>query len=96
MLALLYLQIVSLCRLGLKNRRRLRGIPVLLAGLTLYLTAHSLVDFPLQIPGMAAYAAALFGAGAEICAHDPASQTSRRKRRVKSAEKPLPNPATSG
>lgn len=83
---LFYLEIVRLCRVGLVNRRRLRGIPILLAGLTLYLTLHSMVDFPLQIPGMAAYAAALFGAGAAICVHNPARdrpRSSRSRRRSK-------------
>ncbi|NDW04379.1 O-antigen ligase family protein [Jiella pacifica] len=51
---------------GLRERRRLRPIPIVcLAALGLVL-AHSAVDFPIQIHGIAVYFAALLGSGAGI------------------------------
>ena len=51
---------------GLRERRRLRPIPIVcLAALGLVL-AHSAVDFPVQIHGIAVYFAALLGSGAGI------------------------------
>ena len=52
---------------GLQNRQSLKGIPIAMGGAILFVTAHSLVDFPLQIPGIAVYCAALMGAGTSLC-----------------------------
>ena len=57
---------------GLRERRRLRFIPILaLAALGLMLL-HSAVDFPVQIHGIAVYFAALLGAAAGISLARPA------------------------
>jgi hypothetical protein len=61
------------------TRRRLAGFAFVIIGLVLYLMLHSLVDFPLQIPGVAMYAAALLGTGTGIClarAPSPAAASS--------------------
>ena len=51
---------------GLRQRSRLRFVPVAtLAALTL-VTLHSVVDFSLQIPGCAVYFAAIAGCGAAV------------------------------
>lgn len=48
---------------GLRRRKSLRAIPILCLGLLAYVSAHSMVDFPMQIPGVAWYFAALMGVG---------------------------------
>ncbi|WP_156916943.1 O-antigen ligase family protein [Leisingera aquimarina] len=60
--------ILNSCLAGLRWRRSLRAIPVLTLGALAFVSAHSLVDFPLQIPGIAYYFAALLGAGCAISA----------------------------
>ncbi|MFA8443992.1 O-antigen ligase family protein [Yoonia sp.] len=52
---------------GTRLRRRLKGIPIAMAGAAVFVTVHSLVDFPLQIPGIALYFSALMGAGTTLC-----------------------------
>ena len=58
------LRVVTIC---VATRRRLAGFAFVIIGLVLYLVFHSLVDFPLQIPGLAIYAASLLGVGTGIC-----------------------------
>jgi hypothetical protein len=77
LLAYLVAEGLGIAAAGLRNRRRLRPIPVLLLGMSLYISLHALVDFPAQYPGVAAYAAALWGCGAAICLRAP----ERRRRR---------------
>lgn len=67
------LRIVSICMM---TRRRLAGFAFVIIGLVLYLTLHSLVDFPLQIPGVAMYAASMLGVGTGICLARAASTSS--------------------
>ena len=58
--------LASIYATGLRERRRLRSIPIVcLAALGLMLV-HSAVDFPIQIHGIAAYFAALLGCGAGL------------------------------
>lgn len=52
---------------GLRTRKSLKGIPIAMAGAFIFIVAHSLVDFPLQIPGIALYFAALMGVGSALC-----------------------------
>lgn len=52
--------------IGLRRRKSLRAIPILTLGALGFVSAHSMVDFPLQIPGVAYYFAALLGAGCAI------------------------------
>jgi O-antigen ligase len=47
---------------GYRTRRRFRIIPVIGMGTLLLVILHSMVDFPLQIPGVTAYVAAALGA----------------------------------
>ncbi|MCE7030864.1 O-antigen ligase family protein [Jiella sp. CBK1P-4] len=62
-----YWHIARNIRTGLKTRRSLRYVPIAAAGMVILVTLHSLVDFSLQIPGMAAYFAATLGATTTIC-----------------------------
>lgn len=48
---------------GLHRRGRLRPLPFIVLALLLFVSLHSMVDFPLQIPGVAHYFAALLGTG---------------------------------
>lgn len=59
-----FAQIIST---GIGTRQRLKGIPITMAGAVIFVAAHSLVDFPLQIPGIALYFAALMGVGTTLC-----------------------------
>jgi len=64
---------------GLQNRQSLKGIPIAMGGAILFVTAHSLVDFPLQIPGIAVYCAALMGAGTSLCLQKGRARRSRSR-----------------
>ncbi|WP_291730343.1 O-antigen ligase [Leisingera sp. F5] len=66
LLALSLRLILKSCLTGLRRRRSLRAIPVLTLGALAFVSTHSLVDFPLQIPGIAYYSATLLGAGCAI------------------------------
>lgn len=52
---------------GMKFRQFLKGIPIVMAGATIFVAGHSLVDFPLQIPGITIYYCAIIGAGTSLC-----------------------------
>ena len=62
-----YAVLLGVARQGLRRQRSLRPIPILMLGILGFLTGHTLVDFPLQIPGVALYAAAVLGAGSAVC-----------------------------
>ena len=51
---------------GATTRRSLRAIPVFTAGALGLAGLHSFVDFPLQLPGIAAYFAAILGVGCAV------------------------------
>lgn len=51
---------------GMRERRRRRHVPVVALGAVVLVTLHGIVDFSLQIPGMAAYFAAYLGAATTI------------------------------
>jgi len=53
-------------RTGYRERRRFRFISIVSGGAVIYVAFHSMVDFPLQIPGIASYFAALVGAGCSV------------------------------
>jgi O-antigen ligase len=80
LLAYLLIEGLGLAAAGLRNRRRRRAIPVLLLAMSLYLALHALVDFPVQYPGIACYATALWGCGAAICLRTPEQRRRKRHR----------------
>ncbi|WP_168990572.1 O-antigen ligase family protein [Aureimonas flava] len=51
---------------GLRQRRRLRAVPLLALGAVILVSLHGLVDFSVQIPGMAAYLATYLAAATTI------------------------------
>lgn len=51
---------------GLKRRRRLWAVPLMAVGVVVLVSLHGLVDFSLQIPGMAAYLATFLAAAMTI------------------------------
>lgn len=63
---------------GVRMRKSLQAIPILCLGALAFVLMHSALDFPLQIPGVALYFAALMGAG---CAISSLSRTSRGRSR---------------
>jgi hypothetical protein len=55
---------------GLLNRRRFRFAPIACLGLLGLVTAHSLIDFPLQVFGFAIFLAVILGSGAAVSLRD--------------------------
>lgn len=80
-----YQIVLRCCFLGLKYRKSLRAIPILTLGILVFVSGHSLVDFPMQIPGVATYCAALLGAG---CAISITQKTKGRRRPRKMVTRP--------
>jgi len=66
LIGLTYRLLLKACFTGLRRRKSLRAIPVLTLGALGFVSAHSLVDFILQIPGVVYYFSALMGAGCAI------------------------------
>lgn len=66
LLGLTYRLLLSACLTGVRRRKSLRAIPILSLGALGFISAHSLADFPLQIPGIAYYFATLMGAGCAV------------------------------
>ena len=66
---------------GVRQRRSLRAIPILSLAALAYIFLHGAADFPLQIPGVALYFAALMGAGAAVStlSRQPRTPSGRRK-----------------
>ena len=52
--------------IGFCDRYRFKFISILTIGLIAYISMHSFVDFPLQIPGLAVYFSSLLSAGIAI------------------------------
>jgi O-antigen ligase len=65
----------SVFLVGYRTRQRFRIIPLIGMGILILVVVHSMVDFSLQIPGVAAYVAATLGAATTI------SLVRRRSRR---------------
>ena len=68
---------------GVRSRKSLQAMPILTLGALAFVTLHSTVDFPLQIPGVSLYFAALLGAGCavSILTRQPGSSQSRHRSR---------------
>jgi hypothetical protein len=58
--------LLSLFLDGYQTRRRFRIVPVTGMGVLLLIVLHSMVDFSVQIPGVAAFVAAAIGAAVAI------------------------------
>ena len=61
-----YAVLLGVCLRGLRRRRRLRFVPVMGLGALILASLHALVDFSLQISGVAVYFAAALAATATI------------------------------
>ncbi len=70
---------------GFRKRRSLRAIPIMTLGALGFVLAHSVVDFPLQVPGVALYFAALMGTGCAV-AGLISTPVTRRRRSVRRPE----------
>ena len=64
--ALIYYKLLGAFIHGIRERRRLRFVPLACLCLLVIVTLHSLVDFSLQIPGVGVAIAATLGAGCAI------------------------------
>lgn len=64
--ALVYYKLLRTFLHGIRERRRLRFVPLSCLCALVVVTLHSLVDFSLQIPGVAVMVAATLGAGCAI------------------------------
>lgn len=65
-LVIIYYQLIKTYAYGYRHRRRYRFVPLASLAILVLLTLHSLVDFSLQIPGMAVVAALVLGTGAAV------------------------------
>lgn len=52
---------------GIARRKSMKAIPVFALGAFAYIACHSYFDFPLQMPGIAVYFAALMGSACAVC-----------------------------
>lgn len=66
--------------IGLRERRRMKSYAVVGLSVIVLVGLHSLVDFSIQIPGMATYAASLLAATSSICLAKTSRATKRRPR----------------
>lgn len=58
--------LLSRLQRGIKTRKSLKAFPICTLGAFGFVAAHSVFDFPLQIPGVAVYFAALMAVGCAI------------------------------
>jgi O-antigen ligase len=86
-----YLPLIAAYVRGVRERRRLRFVPLMCLCALVTLTLHSLVDFSLQIPALAVLASAILGAGAAISVGRSDRETRRRPQWL--APKTLPSGA---
>lgn len=61
-----YSTVLWMCISAFRARKRLRGFYSVVFFFLVYLTLHSFFDFPLQIPGLSYYAAAMLGCGVAL------------------------------
>jgi hypothetical protein len=66
LLPIVYYQLIKTYAYGYRHRHRFNFAPMTALAILLLLSLHSLVDFSLQIPGMAVVAALVLGAAAAI------------------------------
>lgn len=64
--AFVYFKLLQTFLRGMRERRRLRFVPLSCLGMLVVVTLHSLVDFSMQIPGVSVTVAATLGAGCAI------------------------------
>lgn len=63
---IVYTGLIHAYATGVRKRRLMRFVPLSCLGILMVLTAHSLVDFSMQIPGLAVLVGSILGAGAAI------------------------------
>jgi hypothetical protein len=63
---IVYTGLIHAYATGIRKRRLMRFVPLSCLGILTVLTAHSLVDFSMQIPGLAVVVGSILGAGAAI------------------------------
>lgn len=73
--------VIRVLATGVRTRKSLQAIPVMTLGALAFVALHSIVDFPLQVPGVSFYFAALLGAGCavSILTRHPGSRRARRR-----------------
>jgi O-antigen ligase len=82
-----YLLLIGTFVRGMRERRRLRFVPLACLSMIVTVTLHSLVDFSMQIPAVAVLACTVWGAGAAISLGRVEGETRRTAAAV--AAKPL-------
>ena len=91
--------VLSLCiavlwrslRHGVRVRKTMKPYPIFALGALGFVAGHSFFDFPLQIPGISAYFAALMGAGCAISMAERVPGRSRRADRRQDGSGRLPS-----
>jgi O-antigen ligase len=67
---------------GVRKRRQMRFVPLSCLGILVILTLHSLVDFSMQIPGLAVFAGSVLGAGAAVSLEPPGARSRQQRSAV--------------
>jgi O-antigen ligase len=80
LLTIIYYQLIKSYVHGVLNRQRFRFVSLASLSILLLVTLHSMVDFSLQIPGVAAVVGIFLGAGAAQSLAPAASRAARRRR----------------
>ena len=68
---IVYASLIYAYARGIRTRRQMRFVPLSCLGTLVLLTLHSLVDFSMQIPGLAVLVGGVLGAGAAISLESP-------------------------
>jgi O-antigen ligase len=75
---IVYVSLIHAYVQGFRNRRQMRFVPLSCFGILVILTLHSLVDFSMQIPGLAVLAGSVLGAGVAISLETPGAESRQR------------------
>lgn len=67
LIAFVFFYLFRIFATGFRERRRFRFVPIIGLGLLILVSLHSLVDFSIQIHGVAVYLAAAIGAVVSLC-----------------------------
>jgi hypothetical protein len=68
---IVYVYLIYAYARGIRARRQMRFVPLSCLGALVLLTLHSLVDFSMQIPGLAVFVGGVLGAGAAVSLESP-------------------------
>ncbi|WP_224406168.1 O-antigen ligase [Afifella sp. IM 167] len=87
-LVLVFVVVTHILITGIRSRRRMRNVPIAGAAVSTLVALHSLIDFPLQVPGFAAYFSAALGACTAVALGRASSGAERRQETARPPVRP--------